>query len=219
MSCQLVACQIGVQLGEAVGVVADERVVEHPARGVRPREQHLHHPLEQRDVAVDPHGQVQVGERVARAEQMRGEMDRGRILLGVRVGEPEEPGSASGLIAMIVAPCFFACSSEVSIRGWLVPGFCPTMRMRSVCSKSSSVTVPLPMPRLSTSAVPRGLVAHVGAVGQVVGAELPRRRAGRGTRPRCWRGPRCRTPPGRASRARAAPGRSGAKASSHPIGS
>ena len=47
-----------------------------------------------------------------------------------------------------------------------------------------------------------GLVAHVGAVGQVVGAEARGRRAGRGRRPRCWCGRRCRRAPRRGSRAR-----------------
>ena len=82
--------QVGVELGEAIGVIADEGVVEHAARRLVLGEHHLHEALEQRDVAVDPHRQVQVGERVAGAEQMRGEMDRGRVLVGIRVGEPEE---------------------------------------------------------------------------------------------------------------------------------
>jgi formate-dependent phosphoribosylglycinamide formyltransferase (GAR transformylase) len=43
-------------------------------------------------------------------------------------------------------PRRFAASRVVSIRGWLVPGFCPTMKMASASSKSSRVTQPLPMP-------------------------------------------------------------------------
>ena len=37
------------------------------------------------------------------------------------------PASGSGLTATIVAPLCFAFSRAVSIRGWLVPGFWPTM--------------------------------------------------------------------------------------------
>ena len=55
---------------------------------------------------------------------------------------------------MIFAPLAFAFSSTESIRGWLVPGFCPAMTITSACSTSSTVTEPLPMPIDSVSAVP-----------------------------------------------------------------
>jgi hypothetical protein len=42
-----------------------------------------------------------------------------------------KPASLSGLIAMIFAPLRLAISSADSIRGWLVPGFCPAMTIRS----------------------------------------------------------------------------------------
>jgi hypothetical protein len=45
-------------------------------------------------------------------------------------------------------------------------------KIASAFSKSSSVTVPLPMPMLSLSADAARLVAHVGAVRQVVRPEL-----------------------------------------------
>ena len=64
------------------------------------------------------------------------------------------PASGSGLIAMIFAPLAFAFSSTESIRGWLVPGFWPAMRMTSASSRSSTVTEPLPMPIESVSAAP-----------------------------------------------------------------
>jgi hypothetical protein len=64
------------------------------------------------------------------------------------------PASLSGLIAMIFAPLRFASSSALSIRGWLVPGFWPTTRMRSAAWTSSIVTEPLPMPIVSVSAEP-----------------------------------------------------------------
>ena len=56
------------------------------------------------------------------------------------------PTSASGFTLTMVAPRFAAASSVVSMRGWLVPGFCPTTKMASATSKSSSWTVPLPTP-------------------------------------------------------------------------
>lgn len=41
------------------------------------------------------------------------------------------PASGSGLIEMIFVPPALAFSRAVSIRGWLVPGFCPAMMIRS----------------------------------------------------------------------------------------
>ena len=65
------------------------------------------------------------------------------------------PASGSGLIATMRAPRRFAASSAVSMRGWLVPGFCPTMTMSSAWSAmSTSRTVPLPMPNVWLSAKP-----------------------------------------------------------------
>ena len=55
---------------------------------------------------------------------------------------------------MIRAPPSLARSRAVSIRGWLVPGFCPAIRMRSVSWMSSSSTVPLPTPIVSERAAP-----------------------------------------------------------------
>ena len=64
------------------------------------------------------------------------------------------PASGSGLTAMILAPLAFAFASTDSIRGWLVPGFCPAMTIRSASSMSRTVTDPLPIPIESVSAVP-----------------------------------------------------------------
>jgi hypothetical protein len=64
------------------------------------------------------------------------------------------PASGSGLIAMIRAPLAFAFARVESIRGWLVPGFCPAMRIRSAASMSGTETDPLPMPIASVSALP-----------------------------------------------------------------
>ena len=64
------------------------------------------------------------------------------------------PASGSGLTATIFAPWRLASSSAESIRGWLVPGFCPTTKIRSAAWTSSSVTLPLPIPIVSVSAEP-----------------------------------------------------------------
>ena len=65
------------------------------------------------------------------------------------------PASGIGLIATIRAPRRFASSSAVSIRGWLVPGFCPAMTIRSAYwAMSSRLTVPLPMPIVADRAAP-----------------------------------------------------------------
>jgi hypothetical protein len=60
------------------------------------------------------------------------------------------PASGSGLMLTMDAPASLASSSVPNMRGWLVPGFCPTMRMRSALTRSSSVTLPLPTPSTGT---------------------------------------------------------------------
>ena len=40
------------------------------------------------------------------------------------------------------------------MRGWLLPGFWPITKIASACSKSRSVTVPLPTPMTSVKPVP-----------------------------------------------------------------
>ena len=73
----------------------------------------------------------------------------------LRVAEPDEARLGQRVDRDDRAPRCFASSSAVNIRGWLVPGFCPTMTIRSACvGMSSSVTVPLPMPIVSLSAAP-----------------------------------------------------------------
>jgi hypothetical protein len=46
------------------------------------------------------------------------------------------PASGRGLTAMTFAPLAFDSSSTDNIRGWLVPGFWPTTRIRSAFSRS-----------------------------------------------------------------------------------
>lgn len=61
------------------------------------------------------------------------------------------PRSLSGLIETMAAPRLAASRSSPSMRGWLVAGFWPKIISRSACSKSSSVTVPLPTPTVAGS--------------------------------------------------------------------
>ena len=83
------------------------------------------------------------------------------------------PASRSGLIEMILAPFFLAISSADSIRGWLVPGFCPAsddqLGVVDVLDADAGLA---DADRLRQGDAGR-LVAHVRAVGQVVGAERP----------------------------------------------
>ena len=66
------------------------------------------------------------------------------------------PRSRSGLKLTICAPRLCASRSSPSMRGWLVPGFWPKMKIASACSKSSSVTVPLPTPICGRMPLPLG---------------------------------------------------------------
>ena len=61
------------------------------------------------------------------------------------------PASGNGLTARILAPPFLAISSAESIRGWLVPGFCPMITISFAVWMSSRLTLPLPMPMFSAS--------------------------------------------------------------------
>ena len=74
----------------------------------------------------------------------------------------------------ILQPLRAAFCSSVSMRGWQVPGFWPMTKMASACAKSSMRTVALPKPIDFGEPGAAGFVAHVGAVGQVVRAELAR---------------------------------------------
>ena len=81
------------------------------------------------------------------------------------------PASGSGLIAMIFAPFAFAFSSADSIRGWLVPGFWPAMRMQvGVLEVVDGHRALADADRVDQRRA-RRLVAHVRAVRQVVRAE------------------------------------------------
>lgn len=64
------------------------------------------------------------------------------------------PASGSGFTEMIFAPEDLAFSRAESMRGWLVPGFCPATMIRSAWCRSSRETLPLPMPMVSFSAEP-----------------------------------------------------------------
>ncbi len=64
------------------------------------------------------------------------------------------PASGSGLTLTTRAPFCLAFSRADSMRGWLVPGFCPATTMRSARYRSSSSTLPLPTPIVSDRAEP-----------------------------------------------------------------
>ncbi|MCY1247511.1 hypothetical protein D9M72_608500 [compost metagenome] len=64
------------------------------------------------------------------------------------------PASGSGFTATTLPPLSLHSFSAESIRGWLVPGFCPTTKMSSESWMSSRETVPLPMPMVGFSADP-----------------------------------------------------------------
>ena len=49
----------------------------------------------------------------------------------------DNPVSGKGLIFTIFEPFLFASLNAVSMRGWLVPGFCPTTIIKSLSLKSS----------------------------------------------------------------------------------
>ena len=134
-------------------------------RGIVGFDHRLHHALERGDVAADAH-------LVDSVE-----------LIGVDVSVTISTGlcgawkrssarSRSGLNEMIGAPRREALRRVVIMRGLLVPGFWPKMKIASAWSKSSSSTVPLPTPMRFRQADAGRLVAHVGAVGEIVGAEL-----------------------------------------------
>ncbi len=65
-----------------------------------------------------------------------------------------KPTSGKGLIVMIFPPLFFVFPSAVNILGWFVPGFCPITITNSAWLKSSRVTEPFPIPRVSVRATP-----------------------------------------------------------------
>ena len=88
-----------------------------------------------------------IGERRALAEHFQ------RLL---RVHEAEQPCLGQRIDGDdLRAGALGELRASVSMRGWLVPGFWPRMKMGSALAKSSSLTVPLPMPmHARVSAVP-----------------------------------------------------------------
>ena len=56
-------------------------------------------------------------------------------------------------MARILAPRRLATSRADSIRGWLVPGFCPAITSSRALCTSSRVTLALPMPMVSARAM------------------------------------------------------------------
>ena len=116
--------EIAHQRLEPLGVMRDEVVRQQLAARRAIRLQHLlHQALEQRDVAVDPHGQ----EQARRSASPCPSSDSGSCGFLNRI----IPVSGSGLTLTILQPFFAAFCSSVSMRGWQVPGFWPMMKMLS----------------------------------------------------------------------------------------
>ena len=91
----------------------------------------------------------------------------------LRVLEPHQPGLGQRIDRDDPSRrSRLAFSSADSIRGWLVPGFCPTMTIRSAsCDVVAASPSPCRCRCVSSQRGARRLVAHVRAVRQVVRAE------------------------------------------------
>ena len=139
----------GRDAGQPVGVGVEQQPVEG---------------LEEGEVAVDP--DLAEAGRPARCPSPT----RPPSSWGLR--KLMRPASGSGLMATIRAPLALASSSALSIRGWLVPGFWPDDQQQvglvDVVERHRALAH---ADGLAERRAAR-LVAHVRAVGQVVGAEL-----------------------------------------------
>ena len=134
------------ELLEAVGVLASMNVVVEPAPVASSAQEQPVEGLEEGQVAAEADLQEQVGERGAAADQ---------AARGLRVLEAHQAGLGQRVDRDDLAPPALAFSSAESIRGWLVPGFWPTTKIRSAWWRSSRRTLPLPMPMVSVSAEPQ----------------------------------------------------------------
>ncbi len=108
-------------------------------------EQQFRQTLEQGLVTTEADLQELVGDRHSLAEHAT------RLL---RIFETQQPGFGQRVDRDDFRAAGLAFSSTDSMRGWLVPGFWPAMRIRSACSRSVTDTEPLPMPMVSDRAVP-----------------------------------------------------------------
>src|ERR1700733_3155007 len=141
------AAQVLAQRVEAKCMLIDEGEIEHR---ISPRangrfvrfENKLHHPLERRDVPAHPDLAIFAGDS--------GRAKRHHLDCVLRRGEPFERALAQWVHRhdWNAAPRRLV-QGGVIMRGLYVPGFCPITKIASVLSKSSSRTVPLPMPMLS----------------------------------------------------------------------
>ena len=143
--------EIGSECFETVGVIGDKDRVEHRRLAGAPRgdvrlEHQLHDALERGGIAADPDLAVFAGD-TGRSETRhldrilrRSEPLQGPFLQRVEDDDRDVPHAAED-----AAEGYELCNSVI-IRGLLVPGFWPRMKIASACSKSSSTTVPLPIP-------------------------------------------------------------------------
>ena len=130
------------------GVLVDEVAgrAPHPAAASSAPAGAVHEPGSSAEVAADPDLQEQVGDPVAATD------DPAWLL---RILEPQQAGLRQRIDGDDRRAARLASSRAESMRGWLVPGFCPTMKIRSAYVEVlAGVTVPLPMPIVSVSAMP-----------------------------------------------------------------
>ena len=171
------------QVVEADGVALDEVAVD----GSPTRTQQRADRLEQREVAVDPDRQVQVG-------QLGADARRGRAAF-CGLSKRIRPASGSGLTARILAPFCLAFSRAVSIRGWLVPGFWPTIDDQLGVVDVLEADGALADADASRRARPRSTRGTCSSSPAGCWCRRRGRTAGRRTRPRWRSGRRCRRPP------------------------
>ena len=172
----------------------------------------LHDALQRRGVAADLDLIVGRGDR--RSSRSVSHLDR---VLRDRRSAPA-PRSRSGLNTMIGTPRRDARAACAIMRGWLVPGIVPhakiSVAMVEILQRHRALA---DADRLRQADAGR-LVAHVRAVGEVVGAEFAHEELVEERRLVATRGPRCRTPPCRDRAARCSAPPIAANASSHAIG-
>ena len=203
-------CAVAIALRqrlEAVGVVAQERPVEHAPRAARLLLEHrLHDALEQRHVAADAHLQVEVRDRGAAAEP-------GERLLRVREAHQAALAQRVDRDDARAAPL-----------GGLQRGqHARVVRARVLADHEDRVGAlevlearPCPCRRRSPRRARRRSIRDTGSSSRAdCWCRSRARRAATGTRPRCWCVPRCRRRPRRAIRGRAARARCRANAASH----
>ena len=154
-----------VEFSKSRRVLLDKSAVEHLAGTALLLFEHLlHDALEKRDVAVDAHRQMQAGERRALAEE------RKRML---RMLETNQARFKQRIDADDLAAAARRRLQRRQHARMIGARILADDENRVGRSKSPATTVALPMPMVSPKRRAARFVAHVGAIRQIVGAELP----------------------------------------------